>query len=54
MELTPARATDETYDLYRRYQVAVHKDPPRKATRSGFERFLCNSPLGVSQTFYSS
>lgn len=48
MELTPATATDETYDLYLRYQIAIHKDPPGKVKRHGFESFLCNSPLNVS------
>lgn len=48
LEFRPAEATTETYELYRRYQLAVHHDPPHKATRSGFDNFLCDSPLGVS------
>lgn len=46
--LTPAVATKETFELYKRYQVAVHKDKPEKVTMRGFQRFLCNSPLLVS------
>lgn len=47
VSFVPAEATDETYDLYKRYQMAVHKDAESKVTRRGFERFLCNSPLLV-------
>jgi arginine-tRNA-protein transferase len=46
--LVPATATPETFELYKRYQVSVHKDKPSEITMRGFERFLCNSPLGVS------
>jgi arginine-tRNA-protein transferase len=44
----PAKATAETFALYRKYQVAVHKDPPSKVSMSGYRRFLCDSPLAVS------
>ncbi|GMK57891.1 hypothetical protein CspeluHIS016_0407250 [Cutaneotrichosporon spelunceum] len=54
MELVQAVATDETYDLYKRYQIAVHKDPPSKVSRTGFERFLCDSPLGNVPVHYAS
>nr|XP_045005450.1 arginyl-tRNA--protein transferase 1 isoform X4 [Jaculus jaculus] len=40
------RATfQESYQLYKRYQMAIHKDPPDKPTVSQFTRFLCSSPL---------
>lgn len=45
----PAKATDETFQLYKRYQVAVHKDPADKVKLEGFSRFLCDSPLIVSE-----
>ncbi|GAB7348983.1 hypothetical protein MBLNU459_g7964t1 [Dothideomycetes sp. NU459] len=37
--------TDEKFLLYKDYQTHVHRDEPNTVTRSGFERFLCNSPL---------
>lgn len=46
-ELVPAKMTEETYDLYKRYQISVHKDLPEGVTTRGFSRFLCESPLGV-------
>ncbi|NP_001025066.1 arginyl-tRNA--protein transferase 1 isoform 3 [Mus musculus] len=40
------RATfQESYQVYKRYQMVVHKDPPDKPTVSQFTRFLCSSPL---------
>ncbi|MQL77778.1 hypothetical protein Taro_010199 [Colocasia esculenta] len=35
----------EEYDLYRRYQVAVHKDNPTDVTESQYKRFLVDTPL---------
>ncbi|XP_021047573.1 arginyl-tRNA--protein transferase 1 isoform X3 [Mus pahari] len=35
----------ESYQVYKRYQMIIHKDPPDKPTVSQFTRFLCNSPL---------
>ncbi|KAL1464676.1 hypothetical protein WDU94_004301 [Cyamophila willieti] len=34
-------------EVYRRYQVAIHKDPPSKCTPEQFNRFLCDSPLKI-------
>lgn len=34
-------------DLYRRYQMCIHRDPPEKVTRKSFEGFLVRSPLKV-------
>lgn len=48
VELVPAKSTPASFDLYKRYQVAVHNDPPDKVTERGFRRFLCDSPLLVS------
>jgi arginine-tRNA-protein transferase len=47
-ELAPANDRQERYDLYLRYQVAVHKDPPGRVSKRGFEGFLVDSPLSVS------
>ncbi|XP_067417444.1 arginyl-tRNA--protein transferase 1 isoform X3 [Emydura macquarii macquarii] len=35
----------ESYQVYKRYQMTIHKDPPDKPTISQFTRFLCDSPL---------
>uniref|UniRef100_A0A8B9MC34 Arginyl-tRNA--protein transferase 1 n=1 Tax=Accipiter nisus TaxID=211598 RepID=A0A8B9MC34_9AVES len=35
----------ESYQVYKRYQMVIHKDPPDKPTINQFTRFLCNSPL---------
>lgn len=40
-----ASFTDEKLELYRRYQVAVHKDAPESITEEGFTSFLVTSPL---------
>ncbi|XP_030627351.1 arginyl-tRNA--protein transferase 1 isoform X2 [Chanos chanos] len=34
-----------SYQVYRLYQMAIHKDPPDKPSESQFQRFLCDSPL---------
>ncbi|XP_043712035.1 arginyl-tRNA--protein transferase 2-like [Telopea speciosissima] len=35
----------EEYDLYRRYQIKVHKDSPDQVTESSYRRFLVDTPL---------
>ncbi|KAM5243281.1 arginyl-tRNA--protein transferase 1 isoform 1-T1 [Hipposideros larvatus] len=35
----------ESYQVYKRYQMVIHKHPPDKPTVSQFTRFLCSSPL---------
>jgi arginyl-tRNA--protein-N-Asp/Glu arginylyltransferase len=45
VKVVPAEADKETFDLYCRYQIAVHKDPPSKLTMEQFRDFLCTSPL---------
>lgn len=46
--LTPAKFEEESYELYRKYQIAVHHDAEEDVTKSGFKRFLVESPLIVS------
>lgn len=36
---------DASYQVYKLYQIAIHKDPPDKPSESQFRRFLCDSPL---------
>ncbi|TPX33169.1 hypothetical protein SmJEL517_g03819 [Synchytrium microbalum] len=35
----------DTYQLYRKYQIAIHKDEPSKLTESSFNNFLVESPI---------
>ncbi|KAL7420005.1 Arginyl-tRNA--protein transferase 1 [Cryptotrichosporon argae] len=53
MELVPAKALPETFELYKKYQVAVHKDKEKEVTARGFKRFLCDSPLLGRKIEYS-
>lgn len=38
------------FELYRKYQMSVHNDPPARCTILGFTKFLVNSPLQVFVT----
>ena len=44
-ETVVAEFTDERFELYQKYQVAVHHDAPDSVTPKGFARFLVQSPL---------
>ena len=44
-ELVNAVFTEESYQLFRKYQIAIHKDPPNKLSHDGYERFLCGKNL---------
>ena len=35
----------ESYELYKKYQMIVHKDTEEKCTEKQYRRFLCDSPL---------
>ncbi|KAJ2819975.1 Arginyl-tRNA--protein transferase 1, partial [Coemansia sp. 'formosensis'] len=43
VRLEPASFTEEKYAVFEKYQLAVHND--HDASRQGFRRFLCDSPL---------
>lgn len=47
VKLVPSHtaSTEAELNLYRRYQIGIHKDPPEKITRKSFENFLIRSPL---------
>lgn len=47
VELVPAKFTQERYQLYKKYQIEIHKDRESKLSEDGFKRFLCDSPLRV-------
>lgn len=38
---------DESHGLFKKYQMAVHKDPESRCTKSRYENFLCKSTLQV-------
>lgn len=54
VELVPAKPTKEAFELYDKYQISVHGDKPGHNSLTGFNRFLCRNPLGVSQRARSS
>ena len=37
--------SEESYQLYKKYQIAIHKDPPSKLSESQYTNFLCQSSL---------
>jgi arginine-tRNA-protein transferase len=41
----PSAFSEEAYDLYKRYQVAVHGDHPAEVSKKSYTSFLCQSPL---------
>lgn len=47
-----AAATDEKYDLYRRYVVGRHGRSPEEEDRESFERFLYDSPVDTLEFEY--
>ena len=50
----PAAYTDEAFQLYKKYQSAVHGDGPNKNTPRSYSRFLCHSTLTVTATLLLS
>jgi len=53
MELEKSSYSDEKFQLYKRYQVAVHMDEPSSLSPRGFKRFLVDSPLVDTRTIDS-
>ncbi|KAF2830211.1 arginine-tRNA-protein transferase 1 [Ophiobolus disseminans] len=43
--LEPAKFSEEKYQLFHNYQQNVHKEKPSQISKSGFKRFLCDTPL---------
>jgi len=35
----------DSYNVYKKYQMVIHKDPPSKCTVGQYKRFLCDSSL---------
>lgn len=49
IETEPASFSEEKFQLYKKYQVAVHQDKEEEVTPQGFTRFLIESPLTDSR-----
>ena len=45
IQIEKSSFTNEKFELYKRYQIDVHKDDPITVTAKGFKRFLVDSPL---------
>jgi arginyl-tRNA---protein transferase len=45
IETEKSSFSPEKFDLYKRYQIEIHKDAPSSVTEVGFRRFLVDSPL---------
>jgi arginyl-tRNA--protein-N-Asp/Glu arginylyltransferase len=45
--LEKSRFEEDTFHLYQKYQVAIHKDDPKKLTPKKYSEFLVDSPLVV-------
>ncbi|XP_022242387.1 arginyl-tRNA--protein transferase 1-like isoform X1 [Limulus polyphemus] len=41
------RTFDESYSVYKKYQMTIHKDPPTKCPENQFLRFLVRNPFEV-------
>ena len=52
VNVAAAAASDEKYDLYRRYVVERHGRPPEEEDRTSFERFLYDSPVDTLEFEY--
>ncbi|KAI5953854.1 ATE1 [Candida margitis] len=45
IKFEPSKFSKEKFQLYKKYQVAVHNDDPSEITERSFTRFLCDSPF---------
>jgi len=43
--MLPAKFRDECYQVYKKYQIAIHKDEPSEISEKSYTNFLCKSPL---------
>ena len=52
IETEQAKLDVESWKLYKKYQIAIHKDLPASLTETRYQRFLCDSPLPTSSTMH--
>lgn len=50
----PAELTQERFELYKKYQVEIHKDSEDEITQFGFKNFLVDSPLNQKQDIHNN
>lgn len=50
MELVPARFDAESYEIYRKYQITVHRERPSRCGEEAYRSFLVDSPLVQSRS----
>ncbi|ODV60546.1 arginyltransferase ASCRUDRAFT_71034 [Ascoidea rubescens DSM 1968] len=45
---TSPNFTPEKYNLFKKYQIAIHKDKPSSLSEKSFTEFLCDSPFNIN------
>lgn len=53
VRLDPSMFSQEVFELYRKYQIAIHHDVDEELTEDKFTRFLVDSPLRNSKQYGS-
>jgi arginine-tRNA-protein transferase len=48
VEMVASDFDQSSYDLYCKYQMAIHNDPPEKLSQDSYRRFLIDSPISVN------
>eukprot|EP00842_Homolaphlyctis_polyrhiza_P005180 jgi/Hompol1/5663/HPOL_002051-RA len=51
--LIRSKFEQDTFELYKKYQIAIHKDPPSRITPEQFTQFLVDSPI-QAETVYTA
>ncbi|KAI8079689.1 arginine-tRNA-protein transferase [Gilbertella persicaria] len=54
VELEPSSFTQEKFELYAKYQKSIHHDKEEDISKSGFKRFLIDSPLKPEKNMFGS
>eukprot|EP01083_Nonionella_stella_P176194 615887_1 len=49
IETVRSAFSEESYCVFRKYQMAIHKETDDEVSRRGYTRFLCDSPLPYSK-----
>ncbi len=52
--MKPSEFSEEAFELYKKYQIAVHHDKEDEVTPKGYTNFLVTSPLTPEQTGYET
>eukprot|EP00761_Pharyngomonas_kirbyi_P006913 gb/GECH01006922.1/.p1 GENE.gb/GECH01006922.1/~~gb/GECH01006922.1/.p1 ORF type:complete len:573 (+),score=153.54 gb/GECH01006922.1/:1-1719(+) len=49
IQMVPAQFTQESFELFKKYQINVHKDAPEDVTEDSFTNFLVKTPLKIEE-----